>query len=385
MIPYARQQLNDSDIAAVVEVLRSERLTQGPAIETLERAIAGYCGVRHAVAVSSGTAALHLACRALDIGPGDRVWTSPITFVASANCALYCGAEVGFVDIDPGTRNLCVATLADRLERAARDGTLPKAVVVVHFAGLSCDMAAIGALAGRYGFRVIEDAAHALGGRYRDAPVGCGRHSDLTVFSLHPVKTITSGEGGVVTTSDARLDARLRRLRSHGIERDAKAWVAEAEGGWYYELTELGYNYRITDIQAALGASQAARIDEFVAARRRLAARYDAALAGLPLRLPQCDPAAGSAHHLYVIELPGGAAQRRRVYDGLHADGIGVQVHYIPVHLQPLYRALGFGPGDFPHAEAYYAGALSLPLYPGLRDDEQQRVVSALRRRLGEG
>ncbi len=376
MIPYGRQDIGEADVAAVVEVLRSDWLTQGPAVERFEAAVAGRVGAAHAVAVNSATSALHIACLALGLGPGDRLWTSPNSFVASANCARYCGAEVDFVDIDPRSLNLCPRKLADRLEVAERAGRLPKIVVPVHFAGQPCDLTAIHALARRYGFRVIEDASHAVGARYRDSVTGDCRYSDITVFSFHPVKIVTSAEGGMALTQDAELAERLRRLRSHGISRDPRAMNAEPHGPWYYEQRELGFNYRITDLQAALGASQMARLDAFLARRRELAERYDARLAGLPLGRPWRDPQAESAWHLYVVQVA--AAERRRVFDALRAAGVGVNVHYIPIHTQPDYRRLGFAPGDFPAAEAYYARALSLPLYPGLAEVAQDRVVAAL-------
>lgn len=384
MIPYGRQDISPADIDAVVAVLRSDWLTQGPAIERFERAVADYCGASHAVAVNSATSALHIACLALGLGPGDELWTSPNTFVASANCALYCGARVDFVDIDPRTYNLSVAALRDKLERAERAGPLPKIVVPVHFAGQPCPMREIGALAARYGFRVIEDASHAIGGRYRGEPVGNCRYSDITVFSFHPVKIITTGEGGMALTQDPALAETLRRLRSHGITRDPARMVGETEGPWYYQQIELGFNYRMTDIQAALGYSQLQRLEEFMARRHELADRYDALLADLPVITPWRDPDAWSAFHLYVIRLDEQRAgrSRRAVFEALRQRGIGVNVHYIPVHTQPYYRALGFAEGDYPQAEQYYREAISLPLYPTLTEVEQDKVVSALRETL---
>ncbi len=383
MIPYGRQDIRDEDVAAVEAVLRSDWLTQGPAVPRFEEAVAARCGATHAVAVNSATSALHLACMALDLGPGDHLWTTPNTFVASANCGRYCGATVDFVDIEQNSLNLDPVALAAKLERADKVGKLPKVVVAVDFAGLSCDLAALRALADRYGFRVIEDASHGIGGRYQGQPIGNGRHADITVFSFHPVKIITTGEGGMALCNDAEPAARMARLRSHGIRRDAATQAAE--GPWYYEQSELGFNYRMTDIQAALGLSQLARLDDYVAARRRLADRYDRLLAGLPLQTPWRDSQAESAWHLYVIRLdeavlvrPG----RRAVFEHLRAAGIGVNVHYIPVHLQPDYRRFGFAPGDFPVAEDYYARAITLPLYPGLSDTDQDRVVAELKEAL---
>ncbi|MEZ5312320.1 MAG: UDP-4-amino-4,6-dideoxy-N-acetyl-beta-L-altrosamine transaminase, partial [Thermoanaerobaculia bacterium] len=318
---------------------------------------------------------------ALGLGPGDRLWTSPITFVASANCGRYCGAEVDFVDIDARTYNLSVAALAEKLERAERHGTLPKVVVPVDFAGQSCELAAIRALADRYGFRILEDASHAIGGTYRGEPTGSGRYSDITVFSFHPVKIITTGEGGMALTQDAELAASMQRLRSHGITRDEGRMERPNEGAWYYEQMELGWNYRMTDIQAALGESQLARIDAYVARRHALARRYDELLAGLPLVTPWQSPEAHSALHLYPVLVE--PAARRKVFEHLRAAGIGVNVHYIPVHTQPDYRRLGFAQGQFPEAERYYSRALSLPIYATLSDEQQDRVVAVLREALG--
>lgn len=380
MIPYGRQSISQADIDAVVETLNSDWLTQGPAIERFEGAFAARCEAAHGIAVSSATAALHIACLALDLGPGDWLWTSPNTFVASANCALYCGAQVDFVDIDPRTLNLDVDLLEVRLAQAEQRGRLPKVLVPVAFAGQSCDMARIAALARRYGFRVIEDASHAVGAAYLGRPVGCGAHADISVFSFHPVKIITTGEGGMLTTQDPHLAERLRRLRSHGITRDPAAMTEASHGPWYYQQLELGFNYRMTDLQAALGFSQLQRLEAFVARRRALAERYDELLADLPLRLPGRQEGADSAWHLYPVRLRLDAIRRshREVFEGLRAAGIGVNLHYIPVHLQPHYQRLGFAPGDLPEAERYYAEALSLPLFHGMTDDQQERVVQAL-------
>ena len=368
-IPYGHQDVNDADIEAVVAVLRGDFLTQGPAIPAFEAALAGSRGASHAVAVANGTAALHIACLALDLGPGDWLWTSPISFVASSNCALYCGASVDFVDIDPATANISVECLARKLEIAAAQGRLPKVVIPVHFAGQPCDMAAIGVLAERYGFTVIEDACHAVGATIGADPVGNCRHSAMTVFSFHPVKIVTTGEGGAITTNDPALDNRLRRLRSHGIER-------RRADSWEYEQVELGFNYRITDLQAALGSSQLTRIDDFVARRAALADRYDRLLDSLPVAPLGRAPNRRSAWHLYMVRLDPKA--RPGVYRHMRAAAIGVNVHYIPIYWQPHYAGLGFVKGLCPNAEAYYQGVLTLPLFPGLAEADQDRVVEVL-------
>lgn len=373
VIPYGRQHIEEEDIRAVVEVLKSDRLTQGPVIEEFERATAAYCGAKYAVAVGNGTAALHLACLAAGLGPGDLLWTSPNTFVASANCALYCGAGVDFVDINPRTYNMDVTALAEKLEQAARENSRPKVVVPVHFAGQSCEAAAIRELADKYRFTVIEDACHAVGGRYRGTRVGSCAFSDMTVFSFHPVKIITTGEGGMILTNRKDLYEKLLRLRTHGITRDPGLMEGEAHGPWYYQQIELGFNYRMTDIQAALGLTQLQKIEKFLKRRRRLAEKYNKGLKDLPLTLPWQHPETQSAWHLYVIRVE--AARRREIFERLRAEGILVNVHYIPVHTQPCYRRLGFSPGDFPEAERYYSEAITLPLYYGLKDEEQQRVV----------
>lgn len=378
MIPYGRHEVRPEDVEAVAAVLRSDWLTQGPVVPRFEAAVAGKVGARYAVAVNSATSALHLACLALQLGPGDWLWTSPITFVATANCARYCGAQVDFVDIDPLTRNLDPNALEDKLRAAERRGRLPKVVVPVHFAGQSCDMKAIHALAERYGFRVIEDAAHAIGGAYGQETVGSCRYSDITVFSFHPVKLITTGEGGMALTNDAALAQRMLRLRSHGISREPAEMTGAAHGDWYYQQLELGYNYRMTDLQAALGLSQLNRLDAYVSRRHGLAERYRQRLQELPLETPAIQPGIRSAWHLYTITLHE-AHRRRAVFDHMRAAGIGVQVHYIPVHLQPYYQQLGFRPGDYPRAEDYYARALTLPLYPALTEAQQDRVIEALR------
>lgn len=375
MIPYGRQLIDEEDVRAVVEVLQSDWLTQGPTIERFERAMAARCGARYAVTFNSATSALHAACLALELGPEDRLWTTPNTFVASANCGRYCSAAVDFVDIDPLTLNLSPTNLATKLEAAARVGSLPKILVPVHFAGQPCATAEIAELAQRYGVRVIEDASHAVGAEYAGKAVGSCTHSDITIFSFHPVKIMTTGEGGMALTNDAETYSRLLSLRSHGIIRDVTQMRGANEGGWYYQQLELGYNYRMTDIQAALGLSQLKRLDVFLERRRELVARYRQLLADLPVVLPSEGEGCRSAWHLYVIQ----CSQRAAVYEHMRAAGIGVNVHYIPVHLQPYYRDLGFAPGDFPVAEAYYSRALTLPLYAGMTDDQQDAVVAALR------
>ena len=395
MIPYGRQTITETDIAAVEAVLRSDFLTQGPAVPRFEQAVAAQVGAAYGVAVNSATSALHLACRALDLGPGDWLWTSPNTFVASANCARYCGAEVDFVDIDPRTYNLSVEALTAKLDSAERTGKLPKIVIPVHFAGQPCDMPAIHALSQRYGFKLIEDASHAIGARYTaPAPAAAGKqtlkvgacaHSDITVFSFHPVKLITTGEGGLATTNRPELAERMARLRSHGITRDPSQMQAmpddpalrAAADPWYYQQIELGYNYRMTDIQAALGHSQLQRLDDYIARRQALAERYDQRLADWPLQLPYRTPGYRSALHLYPIQLAN-AEDRSSVFRALRDADIGVNVHYIPVHTQPDYQRLGFKHGDYPVAELYYSRALSLPLFPTLSEAQQDKVCSCL-------
>lgn len=380
MIPYGRQNINQADIDAVVKTLKSDFLTQGPTIPAFESALAAKVGAKHAVAVNSATSALHIAVAALDLGRDDLLWTSPITFVASANCARYCGADVDFVDIDAGTFNMCPDALAAKLEQADQSGRLPKVIVPVHMCGQSPNMKQISKLARRYGVRIVEDASHAVGADYDGVPVGGSQFSDITVFSFHPVKIITSGEGGVALTNDADLASRLERLRSHGITRDPKLMTGTADGGWYYQQLELGWNYRMTDIQATLVHSQLDRLDEFVARRNFLAERYDQLLDKTPLALPEREPLAHSSFHLYVIRLPEpDAGLHQKVFSHLRSAGIGVNVHYIPVHLQPYYADMGFRPGDFPVSEAYYQRAISIPLYPDLTEAQQNHVVMMLK------
>lgn len=384
-IPYGRQNIDQADIDAVMEVLTSPWLTQGPTIERFETALAQRCQAEYAIAVCNATAALHIACLVADLGPGDYLWTSPNTFVASANCARYCGAEVDFVDIDPHTLNLDARMLAEKLEVAKAAGKLPKVVIAVAFAGQSCDLRAIAQLSEQYGFTLIEDAAHAVGASYLGRPVGCGQYAAMTVFSFHPVKIITSAEGGMVLTNNAEYAERLRRLRSHGITGDPAQMKVPETGLWYYQQLELGFNYRMTDLHAALGLSQLARLDAFVAKRRQLAARYETLLEGVPVTLPVNQPGAESAWHLYVVRLCLSriTLSQAQVFEALRAAGLGVNLHYIPVHLQPYYRELGFKDGDYPQAEQYFSEAISLPLYPDLTDAEQEEVVAHLRRILG--
>jgi UDP-4-amino-4,6-dideoxy-N-acetyl-beta-L-altrosamine transaminase len=381
MIPYGRQSIDQSDIDAVVEILKSDFLTQGPAVPRFEAEVAGYCGAAEAVAVNSATSALHLACRALGVGPGDLLWTSPITFVASANCGLYCGADVDFVDIDPRTYNLSADALERKLRDARRRGALPRVVIPVHLSGQPCDMAAIHELSRQYGFRIVEDASHAIGGRYQGELIGSCQYSDITVFSFHPVKIITTGEGGMALTNGADLASRMRLLRSHGITRDRGEMTHEPDGPWYYQQIDLGFNYRMTDLQAALGSSQLRRLDEYVRRRHVLADRYDRLLAGLPVRLPWRHSDGYSAFHLYVVRLQLDSLRisHRQVFEELHSRGIGVNLHYIPVHTQPYYMARGFRPEDFPQALRYYEEALSLPMFPALEEEQQDEVVSVLR------
>jgi UDP-4-amino-4,6-dideoxy-N-acetyl-beta-L-altrosamine transaminase len=380
MIPYGRQEVTQKDIDAVVDVLRSDFLTQGRVVPRFEEAVARSCGAAHGIALNSATSALHLACLALGLGAGDWLWTTPITFVASANCALYCGAQVDFVDIDPDSCNLCPKALEAKLVQAEKVGQLPKIVVPVHFRGEPCDMEAIAALGKKYGFKIIEDASHAIGAKYKRLPVGACKHADIAVFSFHPVKIITSGEGGVAVTNDARLADRMALLRSHGITRDSLSMTHAPDGGWYYQQIDLGFNYRMTEMQAALGLSQLARLDDYVGRRHALAKRYDEMLAGLPLVVPRRDSQHHSALHLYVVrlrlsEIP---HSRGEIYDALRASGIGVNIHYIPVHTHPYYATKGFKRGDFPVAEAYYAEAISLPLYSTLTERQQDEVVAAV-------
>ncbi|MDN3988246.1 UDP-4-amino-4,6-dideoxy-N-acetyl-beta-L-altrosamine transaminase [Zwartia vadi] len=385
IIPYGRQDISQADIDAVVEVLRSEFLTQGPKVPLFEQSVSTYCGAKYAVAVNSATSALHIACMALEVGPGDWLWTSPITFVASANCGLYCGAKIDFVDIDPRTCNMCPQALESKLLIAEREGRLPKVVVPVHLCGQSADMRAIHLLAQRFGFKIIEDASHAIGGKYRGEPVGNCRYSDITVFSFHPVKIITTCEGGMAMTNNPELASRMNRHRSHGITGDAnKMHARPADEIWNYQQISLGFNYRMTDVQAVLGLSQMTRLDEFVRQRQAIAKRYDSALADLPLKTPWQHPDSYSSYHLYPIRLKlvDGELTQRKAYDALHGQGILVNLHYIPVYRQPYYEAMGFKQGYCPESEQYFREALSIPMFSAMTPEQENDVVRCLREML---
>lgn len=380
MIPYARQSISENDIEAVSDVLRSELLTQGPVVPAFEEAVCKYTGANYGVAVNSATSALHVACLALGLGKGDWLWTTPNTFVASANCALYCGARVDFVDIEPTTWTMCVSALEQKLLDAKRKNCLPKVVVPVHFCGLPCNMLAIHKLSQKYGFYVIEDASHAIGGFYLGKPIGSGAYSDITVFSFHPVKIITSGEGGMAMTNDKHLSTKMGLLRSHGITRDADLMSFKPDGPWYYEQVTLGFNYRLTDIHAALGLSQFQRLDAFVQRRHQIASQYASLLADLPIEYQSNPKDYYSSMHLYVIRLQTEKMRKShlQVFNELRSSVL-VNLHYIPVHLQPVYRNLGFNENDFPESEAYYKQAISIPCYPDLTDDDVKVVAEKLR------
>ena len=381
MIPYGKQDISQSDIDSVVSVLKSDFLTQGPQVPLFEKTVAEYCEAEYSVAVNSATSALHIACLSLDLGKGDWLWTSPNSFVASANCGLYCGAKVDFVDINPKTYNLSVEELEKKLIQAKLDNKLPKIVIPVHFAGQSCDMRRIYSLGQEYGFKIIEDASHAIGGKYLDKPIGCCQYSDITVFSFHPVKIITTAEGGLATTNNEKLVERMQLFRSHGVTRKPSLMTSQFEEGWYYQQVDLGYNYRMTELQAALGVSQMQRLDEFITNRHTLQERYDILLSNLPIVRPYQDQDSYSALHLYPIQvdLNGVDKSRQQIFDELRQNGIGVNVHYIPVHTQPYYQNMGFKKGDFPKSENYYDNAISIPIFQGLTIELQNEVVKVLK------
>jgi UDP-4-amino-4,6-dideoxy-N-acetyl-beta-L-altrosamine transaminase len=385
MIRYGQQEITVADIDAVVSVLRSVNLTQGPNISQFESAVLAHAKAKYAFAVNSATSALHIACLALDLGPGDWLWTTPNTFVASANCALYCGAQVNFVDIDPHTYNLCPKNLEKKLMAAEKAGKLPKIVIPVHLTGQPCDMEAIHALGKKYGFKIIEDASHAIGGKYKNEAIGNCRYSDITVFSFHPVKIITTAEGGMAVTNNSALAVKLELLRSHGITRNPELMTQEMEGSWYYQQVALGFNYRMTDLQAALGVSQMTRLEQYVAKRHEIAEYYNTQLADLPITLPWQHPDSYNAYHLYVIRLQLDKIQvtHRQVFEALRAKNIMVNLHYIPVHTQPYYQKMGFKLGDYPEAEQYYREAISIPMHPTLTLQEQDFVMQSIREAIG--
>jgi UDP-4-amino-4,6-dideoxy-N-acetyl-beta-L-altrosamine transaminase len=376
-IPYGRQNVSEDDIEAVTQVLRSDYLTQGPIVPRFEASVAAYVSSEYAVAVNSGTSALHLACMALNVSSGDYVWTSPITFVASANCALYCGATIDFVDIDPISYNMSISALSLKLERAKKSNTLPKVVIPVHLAGQSCEMLEIHKLSKQYGFKIIEDASHAIGSTYLNKPVGSCLYSDISVFSFHPVKIVTSVEGGMAVTNNIELAELMQRLRSHGITRDQSSMKGSSDGSWYYQQLELGFNYRMSDIHAALGLNQMKRLDEFVEKRNTLALYYDSLLKDLPVKIPVQNKDCYSSFHLYIIRIPqkSSSSDRLHVFDRLRSSGIGVNVHYIPVYRQPFFQKFNFKYEDFPESENYYAEAISLPLFPNLSKEQQEKIV----------
>ncbi len=385
MIPYGRQQITDDDIEAVVRVLNSNYLTQGPYTQFFEQKIMSYCNARYAIAVNSATSALHISCLALGVGVGDSVWTSPITFVASANCARYCGADVDFVDIDPHSYNMCIDKLTEKLECAEKLNKLPKVVIPVHMCGQSCDMAKIFALSQKYGFKIIEDASHAIGAKYLNNPVGSCQYSDITVLSFHPVKIITSGEGGMALTNNVEISKRLKLLRSHGVTRESLEMTSQPmEETWQYQQISIGYNYRMTDIHAALGVSQMDRLDAYVAIRKRIADTYDCKLKELPIIMPQRADYTNSAWHLYVIRIDNDRTDRRQkeVLHALHNMGVAATIHYIPVYRQPYYESLGYKKGYCPQAERYFSEAMSIPIFPGLSEKDQLEVVGSLEKAL---
>jgi UDP-4-amino-4,6-dideoxy-N-acetyl-beta-L-altrosamine transaminase len=384
MIPYGHQDINQEDIDSVIKVLESDFLTQGPQVPLFENAVTSYCGASYGVAVNSATSALHIACLALGLGKGDILWTSPNSFVASANCGLYCGAEVDFVDIDTETYNLSIAELEKKLVKGKKENKLPKILVPVHFAGQSCDMKKIHSLSKEYGFKVLEDASHAIGAKYLNKPIGGCQYSDITVFSFHPVKIITTGEGGMATTNDSLLSEKMMLFRSHGITRNSEMMTKIPDGNWYYQQIDLGFNYRMTDLQAALGTSQIKRVDEFIGKRHILHERYDSLLKSLPIKRPFQHKDSYSSMHLYPIQinLNNQRKSRQQIFNELREDGIGVNAHYIPIHTQPYFQKLKFKEGDFPNAEAYYKSTLSIPLFSKMTFKDQEQVVNSLQKSL---
>jgi len=384
MIPYGRQNISDDDIKTVVDVLKSDFLTQGPLVPKFENVVCDYVGSKYGVAVNSGTSALHIACLSLGLKSGDWLWTTPVTFVASANCGLYCGAQVDFVDIDSNSWNISIDQLTKKLELAKKENKLPKILVAVHLCGLPCDMESLYQLSQEYGFYVIEDACHAIGGKYQNAPIGNCQYSDITVFSFHPVKTITTGEGGMAVTNNKKLAEKMRLLRSHGITREPGLMTSVPDGPWYYQQIELGFNYRMTDLQAALGISQLKRLDTFVAKRHEIAKKYNEFLSELPLQLPNHTDGKYSGMHLYVIRVKKNHTDKthRQIFEFLRDKGIGVNLHYIPVHTQPYYKEMGFKQGDFKEAEAYYQEAISLPMFPDLTDEDIKTIVATVSKSL---
>lgn len=384
MIPYGRQDVTNEDIEEVIRVLKSDFLTQGPVVPEFEKSISEYCGVSYAYAVNSATSALHLACMALEVGKGDIVWTAANTFAASSNCALYCNASVDFVDIDPISYNISISDLKNKLQLAEEEDVLPKVLIPVHMTGQSCEMSEIFELSRKYGFKIIEDASHAIGGKYLNDPIGCCKYSDITVFSFHPVKIITTGEGGMAVTNNKNLAKKINYLRSHGITRDTNL-MSKDDGPWYYEQIDLGYNYRMTEIQAALGLSQMSRLDEYIKIRHKIADFYNKSLSGLPLQIPRQSKDSFSSFHLYVIRLNLSMSKNthKDVFESLRKDNILVNLHYIPVYLHPYYKNnLGFKSGHCPEAEKYYSEAISIPMFPSLQNEDQLEVVNALKKYL---
>ena len=377
MIPYGRQEITQSDIDAVTQVLQSDFLTQGPIVPKFEKAVSDYCGVKYGVATNSATSALHIACLALGLKDGDYLWTSPISFVASANCGLYCGAKIDFVDIDPETFNLSTQALEEKLIQAEKVNKLPKILVPVHFAGQSCEMDKIYKLSQQYGFKIIEDASHAIGGKYKNKPIGNCKYSDITIFSFHPVKIITTGEGGMAVTNSNRLAESMFLLRSHGVTRDTNLMTHEPDGDWYYQQIELGYNYRMNDIQAALGVSQMVRLDEYIQKRQDLAKKYNAEFNGCPIKSQLQHNDVNSSYHLYVIRVK--ASEHKRIFNQLRNNSINVNLHYIPIYRQPFFQSFGYNSKDYPNSEKYYSQAITLPIYPTLKSDEHDKIIFTLK------